>query len=81
VRSSCAQSCQRLFAQGERSVGALRAEVERVIAAEPRAKLQYVAVTSSSAIELPQEAVAAPGAMVSIAVGFSQTRLIDNVLL
>jgi pantoate--beta-alanine ligase len=61
---------------GERSGEALRAEMRRVLADEPLAEVEYVSVADAGTLrELDQ---AGDAALLSLAVRFGDTRLIDN---
>lgn len=66
--------------QGERRAGTLRALVEATLAAEPLAAIDYVSVADPLSLR-ELEDVGARGALVSLAVRFGSTRLIDNALL
>jgi pantoate--beta-alanine ligase len=61
---------------GERSGEALRAEMRRLLAEEPLAAPEYVSVADGRTLE-ELDAVAGP-ALLSLAVRFGSTRLIDN---
>jgi pantoate--beta-alanine ligase len=64
---------------GERSGEALRAEMRRVLADEPLADVEYVSVADG--VTLRELAVIDGPALLSLAVRFGATRLIDNELL
>ena len=65
-----------MHARGERSAEALRSEMRRVLDEEPLAKPEYVSVADMTTLtEL--DTVAGP-ALLSLAVQFGSTRLIDN---
>ena len=67
------------FASGERDAGRLRAVVSETLVLEPLARPDYVSVADPiTLVELDR--VAGP-ALVSLAVRFGKTRLIDNVVL
>jgi pantoate--beta-alanine ligase len=68
-----------LFEDGVRDAAQIRRRVEGVIAEEPLAEVDYVSVADAETLEELQ-AFDAP-ALVSLAVRFGQTRLIDNVVL
>ena len=65
--------------EGERSAAAILAEMKRLIAAEPLARLDYVEIVDTVFLE-PREALKGE-MLVAIAVYFGTTRLIDNLLL
>ncbi|MBI4312698.1 MAG: pantoate--beta-alanine ligase [Chloroflexi bacterium] len=64
---------------GIRDANALRAEVTRMIVAEPLATLDYVSVADAATLQ-ELEAVDRP-AMISLACRFGRARLIDNVVI
>lgn len=64
------------YAGGERSAGALEATAQAVIAAEPRAALEYVRVSDAATLK-PLQRIESP-AVIAIAVWFGDVRLIDN---
>jgi pantoate--beta-alanine ligase len=61
---------------GERSADALRAGMRRVLASEPLAEVDYVSVADAQTL-LECDLVEGP-ALLSLAVSFGSTRLIDN---
>jgi pantoate--beta-alanine ligase len=67
------------FAAGVRDAEALRAAMREVLAAEPRAEVDYVSIADLETLEELQRIVA--GALASMAVRIGRTRLIDNLLL
>jgi pantoate--beta-alanine ligase len=67
------------FTLGERNGNALRGEMERIFAEEPRAVLDYAAVVDADTLE-PLEQVR-DRAVALIAARLGATRLIDNMLL
>ena len=70
------EAARERWASGERSAEALRAVVREVLAAEPLAELEYVSVADATTLaELDR--VDGP-ALLSVAVRFGSTRLIDN---
>jgi pantoate--beta-alanine ligase len=64
------------WAAGERSGDALRAEMRRMLATEPSAEVEYVSVADGSTLR-ELDSVDGP-ALLSLAVRFGSTRLIDN---
>jgi pantoate--beta-alanine ligase len=70
---------QRLFDGGERDAGVIRVEMTAVIAAEPRAAIDYVSVSEVDTLDEVRK-VDRP-VLVSLAVRIGGTRLIDNVVL
>ncbi len=65
---------------GERSGAALTVLVERTIAAEPRARVDYVAVVDPLTLE-PVETIGPAGAVCCVAAHVGPVRLIDNLML
>jgi pantoate--beta-alanine ligase len=79
VLSRALRAAQELYETGERSAEALRGRMKEVIASEPRAQLQYV---SCADFDTLQELDVVNGkALLSMAVLFEKTRLIDNLVL
>jgi pantoate--beta-alanine ligase len=64
------------WAAGERSGDALRDEMRRVLAAEPLADVEYVSVADGATLR--ELATVGGPALLSLAVRFGATRLIDN---
>ncbi len=65
-----------LWTAGERSADALRARMRDVLAAEPLAQVDYVSVADGATLR-ELDRVEGP-ALLSLAVTFGSTRLIDN---
>ncbi|MGE3269130.1 MAG: pantoate--beta-alanine ligase [Chloroflexota bacterium] len=77
--SRALREAERLYAAGERDANQLRAAMSEILTAEPLAHPEYVSVADRLTLrELEQ--VNGP-AVVSMAVRFGRTRLIDNVVL
>ncbi len=70
---------QELFRAGERDAEALRTAISQVLAQEPLAEIDFVSVADSET--LAELAIVARPALVSLAVRFGVTRLVDNILL
>jgi pantoate--beta-alanine ligase len=68
-----------LFDGGERDADSIRAAMEKLIGAEPRAQADYVSVADLETLE-ELEAIDRP-ALASLAVRIGGTRLIDNAVL
>ena len=68
-----------LAGRGERSAEALRSEMRRILATEPLAEPDYVSVADASTLR-ELDALNGP-ALLSLAVRFGSTRLIDNELI
>ena len=68
------------WAGGERSAGVLRQTVTTIIDEEPLAHIDYVSLASAETLKEASGLVEYP-AMLSVAVRFGKTRLIDNVAL
>lgn len=67
-----------LYNEGERDADALREAVERLILLEPLATIEYVSLADSETLEELHGPVQRP-ALLSVAVRFGTTRLIDNI--
>jgi len=70
------RAARALRGRGERSAEALRGEMRRVLAEEPLAEPDYVSVADAATLK-ELDMVAGP-ALLSLAVRFGSTRLIDN---
>ena len=76
------QQAQAAWENGERESNALRQAMMNVLSAEPLARVDYVSVAEPISLrELEGVIPVDRGALLSMAVYFGQTRLIDNVLL
>ena len=79
VLSRALRLAEQRYADGERDAAVIRAAVEREIAAEALARLDYVSVAHPDTLE---ELDSVDGvALVAVAARFGTTRLIDNTLL
>ncbi len=72
-------AAQAAYAAGERSAADLRLLMQRTIEAEPLARLQYV--SCAHPLTLQELDTVSEGALLSMAVYFGKTRLIDNLVL
>jgi pantoate--beta-alanine ligase len=72
-------AAKELYEGGERSAEALRAKMEEVIASEPLARMQYVSCADFDTLQ--ELEVIKSKALLSMAVLFGKTRLIDNFIL
>jgi len=79
VLARALRAARGLYARGEHSAEALRGEMQRVLAEEPLAKPEYVSVADTATLRELDE-VSGP-ALLSLAVRFGSTRLIDNDLI
>jgi pantoate--beta-alanine ligase len=79
VLSRALRLAEQRYADGERDAAVIRAAVEREIAAEALARLDYVSVAHPDTLEELDSVDGA--ALVSVAARFGTTRLIDNTLL
>ena len=68
-----------MFADGVRDAASLRTAVVSMINAEPLAQLDYVSI--AGAVTLEELTTVDSPALVSLAVRFGATRLIDNTML
>ncbi|RLT42032.1 MAG: pantoate--beta-alanine ligase [Chloroflexi bacterium] len=74
------REAEAMWAQGVRDAAALRRRVRQEIEAEPLAEIDYVSLADQRTIEELHGTIVAP-ALLSLAVRFGATRLIDNTLL
>ena len=74
------RAAEAMWADGIRDADALRDRVQQEIAAEPIANIDYVSVADQRSLEELHGRIDAP-ALLSLAVRFGATRLIDNALL
>jgi pantoate--beta-alanine ligase len=70
---------QELWSQGERNAGTIRHEMTELIQEEPLAKIAYISIADAETLEESHKIK--PPVLVSMAVKFGKTRLIDNVML
>ncbi|QYK51097.1 MAG: pantoate--beta-alanine ligase [Anaerolineales bacterium] len=73
------QAAQAAYAAGERRAAPLRSLMQRTIEHEPLARVQYV--SCAHPLTLQELDTITEGALLSLAVYFGKTRLIDNVIL
>lgn len=73
------QNARRRFDEGERNADILRRQIETEIQAEPLASIQYVSIADADTLE--ELKVIQKDALISLAVFFGKTRLIDNIRL
>jgi pantoate--beta-alanine ligase len=71
---------EEMFADGERRAAKILKAVRREIEKEPLAKIDYLAITDTEKLD-PLDDLENQKALVSAAVQFGETRLIDNVVL
>ncbi|HTK45148.1 MAG TPA: pantoate--beta-alanine ligase [Patescibacteria group bacterium] len=79
VLARALRAARALHADGERSAEALRSEMRRILAEEPLASPEYVSVADTGTLR-ELDAVTGP-ALLSMAVHFGPTRLIDNEII
>jgi len=70
---------QELWSQGERNAGTIRHEMTGLIQKEPLAKIAYISIADAETLEESHKIK--PPVLVSLAVKFGKTRLIDNIML
>jgi len=70
---------QKLWSQGARNAGRIRQEMRVLIQQQPLANIDYVSIADAETLDELDEI--SPPALVSLAVKFGKTRLIDNVVL
>ena len=69
---------QKLYADGERDAGKIRQEMTTLIQKEPLAEIDYISIADNETLD--ELDTVTPPALVSLAVKFGKTRLIDNVV-
>jgi pantoate--beta-alanine ligase len=69
---------QRLFSQGEKDAKAIRQKMTELIQKQPLAKIDYISIADAQTLDELDKVK--PPALVSMAVRFGKTRLIDNVV-
>lgn len=79
VLSRSLRCAQERVAAGERDLGALRADMQAMITAEPLAQIDYVSIVDYDTLQPLQRLEGK--ALAALAVRFGKTRLIDNVVL
>ena len=79
VLSAALQAAHRAFGAGERGAPAIRAAMERILAAEPKVTIEYLAIAEPTALA-PVDTVEAD-TIVALAARIGRTRLIDNIIL
>ena len=80
VLSRALRAAQAAYASGERDAQKLRSQVEEAVNAEPLAHLQYVSCANADTLE-EVTGLLSGRALLSMAVHFGKTRLIDNLIL
>jgi pantoate--beta-alanine ligase len=68
-----------MWSVGERDTGELRQAIADLIQRQPLAKIEYISIADALTLQELDKAI--PPALVSLAVKFGKTRLIDNILL
>jgi pantoate--beta-alanine ligase len=68
-----------MWVEGERSSARIRQAVSDLIVKKPLANIEYVSIADGLTLEELDKA--GPGSMISLAVRFGHTRLIDNIVL
>jgi pantoate--beta-alanine ligase len=75
------EKARAMYTGGENDAGRLLAAIRAVVDAEPLARLDYVAITDTRRLE-PVATISNDGpTLISMAVFFGKTRLIDNIVL
>jgi pantoate--beta-alanine ligase len=74
------QRAQELWARGEKSAGTIRLEMTDIIEKEATADISYISIAHPETLKEMLHRVKPP-ALVSLAVKFGKTRLIDNIVL
>ncbi|MCR4394818.1 MAG: pantoate--beta-alanine ligase, partial [Dehalococcoidales bacterium] len=68
-----------MWTEGERDADKLRRTIAELIRQKPLAQIEYISI--ANAFTLQELEKADPPALISLAVRFGKTRLIDNILL
>ncbi len=80
VLSRALRAAQAVYTSGERDAQKLRSQVEETVNAEPLAHLQYVSCADADTLQEITGQLSGR-ALLSMAVYFRKTRLIDNLIL
>jgi pantoate--beta-alanine ligase len=75
------EKCRSMYNGGERDAGRLINAMRMIVEAEPLARLDYIAITDTTNLEPVTTVPYVSPALVSMAVFFGKTRLIDNIVL
>ena len=75
------EKCRSMYNNGERDAGRLINAMRTIVEAEPLARLDYIAITDMTNLEPVTTVPYVSPALVSMAVFFGKTRLIDNIVL
>jgi pantoate--beta-alanine ligase len=68
-----------MWAEGEHNADRLRQAIQKIIGQKPLGKIEYISI--ANAVTLQELDKVEPPAVISLAVKFGKTRLIDNILL
>lgn len=79
VLSRSLRHAETLWQQGERSANTIRETIQTMIAAEPLASIDYISIADAESLE--ELSTLDNPALISLAVRFGNTRLIDNITL
>ena len=74
------QAAEKLFSEGERHAGKIVKAIRKELDAEPLARVDYIAITDTEHLDKLDD-LRDRSSIVSLAVYFGETRLIDNVIL
>jgi len=69
---------QKLYAEGENDAEAIREQMTALIGQQPLADIKYISIADAGTLE--ELDIVKPPALISMAVRFGKTRLIDNVV-
>ncbi|MBA7590612.1 Pantothenate synthetase [subsurface metagenome] len=69
---------QKLYSGGERDARAIREKMTALIGQQPLADIEYISIADAATLE--ELDTVKPPALISMAVRFGKTRLIDNVV-
>jgi pantoate--beta-alanine ligase len=80
VLSQSLAMAEKMIASGERNCRNIKMEMLDLIASQPLADLNYISIADTSTLQEFDRLTGGASALISLAVRFGKTRLIDNVL-
>jgi pantoate--beta-alanine ligase len=78
VLSQSLKLAEDMIAKGEKNAERIRGEIRAIIEREPRAVIDYVSIADGNTLD--ELDGVKPGAVISLAVRFGRTRLLDNMV-
>jgi pantoate--beta-alanine ligase len=79
VLSQSLKAAQEAFTRGERNTAKLKETIQKMLSSEPLAKVQYVSIADAQTLQEVEKIQT--DVLISMAVYFGKTRLIDNCIL